>query len=305
MTNTLRPMNLGEILDRTAQLLRDNFALFVGLAIFPGVLQLAGKIASIHPASIAKPSAAHIALVLLSYGASFVLWAANLLIEAAINASICFAAFRILLSDPVSIRSAFDAGASKAGRFVWLGFLQGLYVGWPLIPVVIVSAAISSAGGSLYWQIPVWVLGLMPSVALYCRYSLAYPAAIIENLGAQAAIQRSNDLSEGGRWRICWGFLLPLAVGTGFVASATYLIEFLKMRIPFLAHTPFVGAGLDGIGSLIAALVFLPVNAIVVTVLYYDQRIRHEGYDIERMMAAAGLNAPADQPAEVTPSQQI
>jgi hypothetical protein len=33
-------------------------------------------------------------------------------------------------------------------------------------------------------------------------------------------------------------------------------------------------------------------SLIAVTLFYYDQRIRYEGYDIERMMDAAGLNAP-------------
>jgi len=37
---------------------------------------------------------------------------------------------------------------------------------------------------------------------------------------------------------------------------------------------------------------------IAVTLFYYDQRIRHEGYDIERMMDAAGLN-PSSLPAEL------
>jgi hypothetical protein len=31
----------------------------------------------------------------------------------------------------------------------------------------------------------------------------------------------------------------------------------------------------------------------MITLFYYDQRIRHEGYDIEWMMNAAGLNPPA------------
>lgn len=31
---------------------------------------------------------------------------------------------------------------------------------------------------------------------------------------------------------------------------------------------------------------------IALTLFYYDQRIRHEGYDIERMMDDAGLIAP-------------
>jgi hypothetical protein len=40
-----------------------------------------------------------------------------------------------------------------------------------------------------------------------------------------------------------------------------------------------------------------PIYPIALTLFYYDQRIRHEGYDIERMMDAAGLNAPATPPS--------
>jgi len=38
-------------------------------------------------------------------------------------------------------------------------------------------------------------------------------------------------------------------------------------------------------------------NSVALTLFYYDQRIRHEGYDIERMMDSAGLNAPATPPS--------
>ena len=39
--------------------------------------------------------------------------------------------------------------------------------------------------------------------------------------------------------------------------------------------------------------------ATAVTVFYYDQRVRKEGFDIEWMMRKAGLNLPAEaaQPA--------
>jgi len=35
-----------------------------------------------------------------------------------------------------------------------------------------------------------------------------------------------------------------------------------------------------------------PIFPIALTLFYYDQRIRQEGFDIERMMEAAGLNIP-------------
>jgi hypothetical protein len=35
-----------------------------------------------------------------------------------------------------------------------------------------------------------------------------------------------------------------------------------------------------------------PIWATGITLFYYDQRVRKEGYDIEWMMQAAGLTAP-------------
>jgi hypothetical protein len=38
------------------------------------------------------------------------------------------------------------------------------------------------------------------------------------------------------------------------------------------------------------------------TLFYYDQRIRHEGYDIEQLMAATRLNPTATPPAAESPA---
>ena len=41
----------------------------------------------------------------------------------------------------------------------------------------------------------------------------------------------------------------------------------------------------------------LPAGApIALTLIYYDQRIRLEGYDIERLIEASGMNTPAPAP---------
>jgi hypothetical protein len=39
----------------------------------------------------------------------------------------------------------------------------------------------------------------------------------------------------------------------------------------------------------------IPVFPIALTLFYYDQRIRQEAFDIERMMEAAGMNATAGE----------
>jgi hypothetical protein len=56
-------------------------------------------------------------------------------------------------------------------------------------------------------------------------------------------------------------------------------------------------------GSAFAVQMFTrPVYGIALILFYYDQRIRLEGYDIERMMETAGMNAPSIPPIAEEPA---
>ncbi len=298
MTESLRPMNLGGILDRAVQIIREHFALFIGLGAIPGLAQFAGAIAAIHPRTPATdPNATQIGLTLLSYGASFVIWVAKIVLQAVATAAICLAASRVNLGETITIREAFGAFTSRKGSLVGLGILQGIFAAWPLIVVAFIAVPLAASGASAFLQVPLWILGSVPCVVLYCRYALAYPAAAIEGRTAQDAINRSVSLGEGGRWRICGGIIVPLVPPFLVAAGAAGLVEFFKAFSPLLAGSPLAEAGINGVVALLTDLVFTPYSAIVLTLLYYDQRIRREGFDVERMMQAAGLDATATPPA--------
>ena len=290
MTEPLQPLNMGGILDRAIQVYRGKFSLFAGLAVFPGLAQLAVGLASVHPKTAADPSGAHIFLVMVSYIASLVFTIANLVIQA--TAAICLAASKVLFGESIAIRTAFGAFTSKAGRLVGLEFLQGLYAVWPLIIVGVIAAVVAVAASSPYIIIPMFILGSIPCIALYVRCALAFPACAIEDLPATTAFGRGVKLSERGRWRICGGIFSPAVAAIGFTVGWTFVIAALQRTSPLLAGNPLASAGLTGIVTFVADIVFIPISAIVLTVLYYDQRIRREGYDIERMMHDAGLVAP-------------
>jgi hypothetical protein len=301
VAETLRPMNLGGILDRGVQVYRAQYLVFFGLGSIPGLAALGEQLALVHPKTVTDPTGSHVALVAASYGASFVFWVATLVLQVMATAAVCLAASRVNLGEPINIRSAFGPFISKSGRLVGIGFLQGLYAGWPFIFAIILASVLSISVGSasnlLFVMTPVYILGAIPCIALYTRYALAYPATAIENLPAHAAIQRSIGLSEGGRWRICWGYLVPLVPSFMLTAGAAGLAQMLKTHSALLAGNPIVVAGTTGVVYLIAALVFQPYSAIVLTLLYYDQRIRREGYDVERMMETAGMNTDATRAA--------
>lgn len=294
---TLQPMSLGGILDRGVQIFRAQPLLFFGLGTISGLAQVAYQLATVHPKSVSDLTASHIALVTASYGATFIFWVANIVLQAICTAATCLAASRVNLGEAISIRSAFGAFSSKGGRLVGLSFLQGIYAGWPFIVValvaVIVAEGLGSSASSFYVMAFIWILGSIPCIALFARYALAYPACAIENLSASSSIERSVSLGEGSRLKICCGFLVPLVPAFALSFGCMALIKFFQANSPLLAGSPISVAGINGAVALVADLVFTLFSAIVLTLLYYDQRIRREGYDIEKMMESAGMNAAA------------
>lgn len=296
MTEPLRPLNLGGILDRGVQVFRAQPLLFFGLGAIPGLVQLGYRLASVHPRATTNPNAAHILLQVASYGMLFIFWLTSMVFQPVATAAICLAAARVNLGERATVSSALATVTSKVGRLIWLSILQGIYSGWPLIFAIPIALLIGGVADShQLLSIPaltlVYFLGGIPCVALFTRYALAFPATAMENLPAQAAVQRSASLGEGGRWRICWAFLVPTVPSILIVVGAAALVEQLKTYSPLVAGSPITVAGINGVVGLIDALVFTPYSAIVLTLLYYDQRIRREGFDIEQMMAAAGLNS--------------
>jgi len=123
--------------------------------------------------------------------------------------------------------------------------------------------------------------------------SLSFAAATIENFGGLKALRRSWVLSRGRKW--------PIQLTWIAVFLSYYLLSYISQATPqwgwlyaWRAFHPNLSRGLytagyyalcEAPGSLLG-----PIFPIVATLFYYDQRIRKEGYDIERMMDAARLN---------------
>jgi hypothetical protein len=113
------------------------------------------------------------------------------------------------------------------------------------------------------------------------------------------ALRRSWTLSREGRWRVALTFFLLFVLGWSVsygVQSGWHWLVLLiyrewprSLRVLRAIYLP-AGYAL----SVLLGMVLQPLYPIAVTLLYYDQRIRKEGFDIEHMMTAAGMDAAAD-----------
>lgn len=122
---------------------------------------------------------------------------------------------------------------------------------------------------------------LVPGFVLFKRYFALPMTVLFEDNKVGGAMSRSRELSNGNGKRI-FGL-----IGGVYVFTLVVTI-FLTQSVASLFH----GAAAIAVATLIIAGAITPFVTIVTTLLYYDIRIRREGYDIELMAQALGATAP-------------
>jgi hypothetical protein len=224
-----------------------------------------------------------------------------------------------------------DEGAYIAGQTLMLalsllGYLLGTVACYRAIADTYLgretsaSASLRFAGsrlGATLWLTIVLALGLVlgflafivPGIWLYIAWSVVYPVMLVEGTGGFAALKRSFKLVETRWWatagRMAVAFILVgvvTAVGTAlFVAPTEWIVD----------DTSFGGLMLEQAANLVVSLVTTPFAAAVTTLVYFDLRVRKEGFDLallaERMGGpaasgpAAASSVPSSAPSSAPP----
>jgi hypothetical protein len=122
--------------------------------------------------------------------------------------------------------------------------------------------------------------------------ALAVPTLMLEPVGILGALRRAVRLTQQQFWRL-FGILLLMAVVVGF-AGGILRLPFSIAGEVFLVGDTGSGFGLTAyllltaVGAVVSAAVLQPFQAAVSALLYVDQRIRKEAYDIE-LLGRAGI----------------
>ncbi|MDQ6737468.1 MAG: hypothetical protein M3Z30_07185 [Gemmatimonadota bacterium] len=129
------------------------------------------------------------------------------------------------------------------------------------------------------------VLFIVPGFIAYKRYFAVLMVVLFEDRSIGKAMSRSRELADGNGTRI-FGL-----IGAVFL-FAILVSMFLAGGLTAVTHgAPRV------IGRMIIIMVVNPFATIVATLLYYDIRIRKEGYDIELMAEALAPSPLVPQPS--------
>jgi len=120
---------------------------------------------------------------------------------------------------------------------------------------------------------------LVPMAFLVCTT----PAVIVEGLGPINGMRRSAALVRPRFWPV-----LGIAVVSGLMALLLTSI----LGGPFIFAAELIGLRwgfiLVALGSILPALVASPFVSIVATLVYFDGRIRHEGFDLQMIARSLG-----------------
>jgi uncharacterized membrane protein len=263
----LRPLSVGEILDRTFTLYRQHFLLFLGISAIPHIFLLLPSTAQVFfmfpdkqaPSAQLKlvPTWGVAAIVLAVIGAIL-----GVIVYLLSQGATVTAVSELYMGRTITISESFRRVRSELGN---------------LFLVILLSGLATLAG---------FVLLIIPGIYVMCRLVVCIPAALIEDLGPTTSIERSFELTKDNAGRAFLILLLYFALT--YAAIALFALPFEAMVLvtaaknnPDMMRLWFI---LTQIGSTIATVLVKPVITIASAILYYDLRVRKEAFDLQMMM---------------------
>lgn len=300
MSEPLRPMSLGELMDRTFALYRRNFILFVGIAALGPAAYFVFQLVTISARVLPGAASRHPAAALASVGIGMFVGILVMLAGMAISqAATVKAVAAVHLGRSITIGGAYKALRGRFGRVLAVFALMILLVGLGVLIVIIVAGVIGSlavvggaragTGGAIFGgfiALITVVLGAVLAITIYVRYSLAIQACVVEDLPPAASLKRSAVLSKGARSRVLAIYfvfgVLSLVISMlfgGVVGAIGVLLQKPTLALIMIYLASFVAGSLTG-----------PLATIGISLLYYDERVRKEAFDLQLMMST--LDAP-------------
>lgn len=293
----LRPRSFSELFDAAFLLAREHFrplATLSALVAVPAIALNVVNVALLGPlpnAATATPNAVLQTLPLTLVAMCWYFVGVAALLHAASDG---------YLGRPVDPGASLRRAVGRAGPLIGshlLAYLAALAALVVVVLLLVVVGAVISVGLSLAGLrgAPLGVLtgvfgvaggvgALAVMAAVLARYVNMSAVVMLEDEGAVAALRRSRALGTGHLRRIVGLFAILIVLSIVFSVVA--------FGLGALARNAYV----SNLVATLFAIPLYPLMACVLTALYYDLRIRKEGFDIAHAAQELG---EAPQPAPV------
>jgi len=250
--------NLGDILSETFVIYGRHFRKFLGLAALVQAPATATLLAPVENMAI------YIILNLISLFALVSVFGATI-----------YAVGQHYLTDSVTV---VDCYRRLAWRLVSMAMLASIVAVITTVGLVLVGVL----GITPYSMI----LAVILMLGAYVAPALAGPVVIVEGAKAKAALYRTFGLASQNALKITGHLAVYLLVALGLG-----IVLFVPFALFFPSGTDAMSRSFVVVSLIGPAVVVPPVVSIAITLLYYDLRVRNEGFNIEKLSQEMGLAA--------------
>lgn len=321
----LRPMSIGDMLDAAFRLYRRYFLTFIGIAALlqvpMAIVQLLIQVgvgnraltnwmrfATSPPRTLPGQNpfdalplgefAAYLGISLL-VGVVQLLLVQNLITGALANA-----VARSYAGQPVTILAAYQLGwrrffalvGASLVTFLINALVVGVIFGCMFGSFFLIFFNRNSEGGigtlaGIVFFLAAFgliLLTILASMFFYTRLLVTTQAIVIEHQGALAGLARSWRLVAGSFWRTI-GILLIVSILASVIAGIPS--SMVSFTLQLSSGNPLDTLARDQAITILVAtigqIIVLPFQLVIFTMLYYDLRVRKEGYDLELLAQQA------------------
>ena len=300
----LRPLGLGEVLDGALGYIRAHPRVVLGASAIVAVIsQIVQVVLQLVVTSSAEglggsPDLAQVTGLLAGAGVTGFVGAIITLVATAVLTGVLMVVIsRSVLGAPVDPGEVWRAARPRVPGVLGVAVLVALIALGILVvgavPGLLLLAVDGVLGGVV---IGIGVLAAIVVVVwLSVSWSLATPAYVLEGVGVTEALRRSWFLVTGRFWPVFGIQLLGGIIAAVIAAVIALPFQFIGTALGVAtangdpaAITSLPVLLISAIGAIIATTLTTPFQAGVSGLLYVDQRMRREGFDIELQRAAVG-----------------
>jgi len=257
---TLRPMRIGELVDAAIKLYRQHWKSVITITAVIIVPVAAVQAIVLSPLPELEPGEfptnEELGTILSALSTALFVQA---LTTPLLTGGLSWLAANFYLGENPGVKEAFAVALSKFGSLLWVGILTFLATVVGLIFLII------------------------PGIIIALRLTFSATALVVEGVKGTYALGRSWRLSKGSLGKIFLTLVLSFILVFIFQAI---------IGIPMAIIAEFVGPGLGNVlgfaADALASTVATPFAMIVIVLLYFDTRIRKEGFDLTLMAEEIG-----------------
>lgn len=313
----IRPLGLSELLDESFRLYRHYFVVFVAIsalvlvpyALISLVIQipLQRQIEAIQTQATSglDPLGAQslwdffgsLAFTVLgSVGVSLIY---TILLQPLMEGALARTVSQGYLERPVSLGDSFGTALRNVVGLVGARLLPALFsaVGLGLLLGLSFGMIALTAGanpfeeegaasrlvtglGLIFCMFGLFVVAGILGLLVFVRLIFTSQAVVLEGRGAIDGISRSWALTRDYFWRTL-GYVLVIALVVFFIAGVPALVITLPLQF-LIPDQLMLQTVINTVVSTILNVIVTPFGLIAYTLMYYDLRIRKEGFDLEQ-----------------------